>query len=135
MSFFNPGKTCVFSHVQAQLTMGGEPIKNATVIRRWEWKDLREEQTQTDESGRFELPAVYESSAMRFLPIELVIAQGLYVVIDGEEIRFWSNSKRNPEENSEFKGRPISLYCDLNNEMEITREFGSLMNTLCTWEK
>ncbi len=50
MSFFNPTKTCVFSAVKAQLTMNGEPLKNATVIRRWEWQELREEKTQTDEN-------------------------------------------------------------------------------------
>src|SRR5688572_12294402 len=133
MSFFNPGKTCVFSAVRAQLTLNGEPVKNATVIRRWEWKDLQEETTKTDEKGYFELPAVFESSISRMLPVELVIAQGLYVVIEEEERKFWSNSKREPEENAEFLGRPISLVCELTDEMKITREFGSRMHTLCKW--
>ena len=135
MSFFNPTKTCVFSAVKAQLTMNGEPLKNAKVIRRWEWQELREEKTQTDENGYFELPAVFESSLSRMLPVELVIAQGLYVVVDGEEKKFWSNSKREPGENVEFNGSPISLVCELTNEMRINRDFGSRMNTLCTWEK
>lgn len=69
------------------------------------------------------------------LPVELVIAQGLYVVVDGEEKKFWSNSKREPGENVEFNGGPISLVCELTNEMRINRDFGSRMNTLCTWEK
>lgn len=135
MAFFNPGKTCVFSAVRAQLTMNGEPVKDATVIRRWEWQELREETTKTDENGVFELPAVFESSVTRMLPIELVIAQGLYVVIDGEEKKFWSNSKRKPEENAEFNGRPIALSCELTDEMKINRDFGSRMFTLCTWEE
>lgn len=135
MSFFNPTKTCVFSEVKAQLAMNGEPLKGATVIRRWEWQELKEERTVTDENGFFQLPAVFESSITRMLPIELVIAQGLYVIVEGEEKKFWSNSKRKPEENVEFNGRPISLFCELTNEMRITREFGSRMNTLCTWEK
>ncbi|WP_157209854.1 DUF6795 domain-containing protein [Marinimicrobium agarilyticum] len=51
MSFFNPGKTCVFSEVKAHLTHDGEPLKNATVIRRWEWKEQHEQRTQTDGKG------------------------------------------------------------------------------------
>jgi hypothetical protein len=133
MSFFNPGKTCVFSHVTAQLTLDGEPLKNVTVIRRWEWNELREDRTQTDERGYFELPPVFESSISRFLPVEIVIAQALFVVVEGEEQRFWSNSKRTAGENDEFQGRPISLVCELTDEMRITREFGSRMNTLCSW--
>lgn len=135
MSFFSPGKTCVFSEVKARVTLNGEPVKNASVIRRWEWKELQEERTTTDNDGYFTFPAAYESSVTRMLPIELVIAQGLYVVVDGEEQKIWSNSKRNPEQNSEFQGQPISLVCELTNEMRITREFRSRMHTLCEWEK
>lgn len=135
MPLINPTKACVFSAVKARLTMNGVPLKNVTVIRRWEWRQLKEESTATDENGFFQLPAIFESSITRMLPIELVVAQGLYVIVDGEEKKFWSNSKRMPEENAEFGGRPISLFCELTKEMRITREFGSRMNTLCTWEK
>lgn len=134
MSILSPTKTCVFSEVNARLTMNGEPLKNATIVRRWEWNKLREQTTTTDESGYFEFPAVFETSVTRMLPIELVIAQGLYVIVDGEERKFWSNSKREPEENAEFQGRPISLMCELTNEMKINRDFGSRMHTLCTWK-
>lgn len=134
MSVFGAGKTCVFSQVDAQLTYNGEPLKNARVIRRWEWNELKEEETLTDDNGRFQFPAVFERSITRFLPVELVIAQGLYVVVDGEEQKFWSNSKRKPEENSEFKGKSISLVCELTNEMKSYRESGSRMRTLCTWD-
>ena len=133
MGIFDAGKTCVFSAVKARLTMNGEPIKDAKVIRRWEWNELQEEITATDENGEFEFPAVFESSITRMLPVELVIAQGLYVVIEGKEKKFWSNSKREPEENAEFQGRSIDLSCELTNESKIYRDFGSRMRTLCTW--
>jgi len=127
-------KTCVFSAIKARITFNGEPVKQAKVIRKWEWKELREENTQTDDHGYFEFPAAFESSITRLLPVELVIAQGLYVVVDGEEKKFWSNSKREPDENAEFNGKPIALICDLTDEMQIYRDFGSRMNTLCRWE-
>jgi hypothetical protein len=133
MSFLNPTKTCVFSAVKARLTMNGEPLKGATVIRRWEWQKLQEESTKTDEQGEFTFPAVFESSATRLLPVELVIAQGLYVKLNGEEKKLWSNSKREPKENTEYNGRPISLVCELTHEMKTTRENGAIRSTLCTW--
>ena len=135
MSIFKPGKTCVFSKVNAVLTENGTPLSNVKVVRKWEWKDLKEETTTTDENGRFEFPAVFESSATRLLPVELVIAQGLYVVINGEEQKIWSNSKREPEENAEYGGKPISLMCELTNELKIYRDQGSRMRTLCSWEE
>lgn len=135
MSLFNPTKTCVFSAVKAQLTMNGQALKGVTVVRRWEWQTLREDVTKTDDAGFFSFPAVFESSVTRLLPVELVIAQGLYVKIGNEEKKFWSNSKREAKENAEFNGQPISLVCELTHEMKITREFGSMMNTLCSWGK
>ena len=135
MSFLSVGKTCVFSEVKAVLTRDGEPLKNIEVIRKWEWKELKEEKTHTDENGVFTFPAVFESSATRLLPIELVIGQALFVKENNVETKFWSHSKRKPEENSEFNGKPIDLICELNNELKIYDHSGSTMRTLCSWEK
>lgn len=134
MGIFDAGKVCVFSHVKAKLTKGGEPLANAKVIRRWEWQELREESTTTNNEGEFEFPAIFERSITRFFPSELIIGQALYVIVEGEEQKFWSHAKRQPEENSEFKGKPISLICELTNESKLHEEFGSAMLTLCTWE-
>lgn len=133
MSVFNVGKVCVFSEVKARVTENGEPLKNAVIVRKWEWRDLHEERATTDENGYFEFSAVFERSVARqFLPVELVIAQGLYVEQGGNQTKFWSNSKREPEENAELGGSPINLSCELTDEMKITRQYGSIMNTLCT---
>jgi hypothetical protein len=134
MSLFNPTKTCVFSAVKARLTKNGEPLRNVTVIRRWEWKAAHEDSATTDTNGNLKFPAVYESSLTRLTPMELVIAQSLHAKVDGEEFMFWVNTKFDPKENAEFKGRPTVLTCDLSKEMKTTREFGSIMYTLCTWE-
>lgn len=133
MSLFDIGKVCVFSKVKARITVNGEPLKNTVVIRKWEWRELRQDRTTTDENGYFTLPAVFERSIVnRALPIELVIAQGIYVETEGEVKKIWSNSKREPEENAELGGQPINLSCELTNDMKITRQYGSIMNTLCT---
>lgn len=136
MSLFDIGKVCVFSEVKARITVNGEPLKNTVVIRKWEWRELRQDRTTTDENGYFTFPAVFERSIMnRALPIELVIAQGLYVETNGETKKIWSNSKREPEENAELGGQSINLSCELTNDMKITRQYGSIMNTLCTWSE
>ena len=131
MSFPNPTQTCVFSAVKARLALNGQPLKGVTVIRRWEWQKPREEVTETDEHGEFSFPAAFESSVTRLLPIELVVAQGLYVEINGKEKKFWSNLKRDPKENTEYNGQPISLVCELTGDMKTTREGGAIRSTLC----
>lgn len=135
MSLFDIGKTCVFSEVKARLYKNGEPLRNVKVIRRWEWNQLESDSTTTDDKGYFEFPAVFEKSVSRLLPVELVIAQGLYVIDGDEEQKIWSNSKREPEENAEFGGKPFDLVCELTDEMKIYKDFGTRMRTLCTWSK
>lgn len=135
MSFLGIGKTCVFSSVTAVLTKNGEPLEGVRVIRRWEWNELKQDETTTNEQGVFEFSAVYESSVSRLLPVELVIAQGLYVEIEGREEKIWSNTKRRPEDRAEFGGMEVTLICELTNKRKIYRDFGSVMNTLCTWEE
>lgn len=128
---YNPLKTCVFSPVKAQLLLNGEPVKGAIVIRRWDWQKLREERTVTDDQGYFYFPVVYEYSILRLLPAEIVIGQGLYTLVDGEEFSFWTNARRDPEENAEYQGNPIDIVCDLRDEEVLIKEFGARMVTLC----
>ena len=127
----NPLKTCVFSSVKAQLLLNGEPVKGATVIRRWDWQKLREDRTVTDDDGYFHFPVVYEYSILRLLPAEIVIGQGLYTLVDEEEMSFWTNARRDPEENSEYQGHSIDITCDLKDEEILIKEFGARMVTLC----
>ena len=133
MSILDAGKVCVFSQIEGRLTRDGEALHNTTVIRRWEWNSMKEDSTITDENGYFEFPSVYERSISRFMPVELVIGQGLYVVESGGETQIWSNSKREPEENAELDGRPLKLVCEMTNEMALHEEFSSLLLTLCVW--
>lgn len=133
MAMANPLKACVFSGVQARLTLRGEPLRGATVVRRWDWQRAREDRTTTDDDGGFRFGPVFESSVTRLLPVEFVVAQGLYVQVDGEEIKIWSNSKRRPQEDGEFLGRPMVMACELTHAPAVRRDFRTPMHTLCTW--
>lgn len=135
MSFLNPTKTCVFSAVKARLTKNGEPLKGVTVVRRWRWHEPHEDSAKTDAKGEFTFPAVFELSVARLLPIEVVIAQSLRVNVNGEEEVFWVNSKRDPKENGEYNGRPMSLVCEMTHEMKIYNDSGVMMSTLCSLDQ
>ncbi len=125
------GRTCVFSAVKAQLILNGKPVLHTKVIRRWEWNSQKSDESITDEQGFVTFPAVFEFSISRFLPIELVIAQGVYIVRDGEEKKIWSNSKRKSGENTEYGGARFDVVCELANERILIEDYGSLMVTMC----
>lgn len=131
LSLFNIGKTCVFSEVQMQILLNGKPVSNTLVTRQWDWNKRNRDESKTDENGRVSFPAVYESSASRLFPTELVIGQQLSVLVDGEEKVLWSNSKREPEENSEYGGETFDVVCELTDEEMLIEDYGSLMVTMC----
>lgn len=134
MGIFDGAKTCVFSEVNARLTLNGEPLANARVVRQWEWNDRKRDEAMSDENGIVSLPAMYESSISRLLPTELVIGQQLSVEVNGEEKVFWTNSKREPEENAEYGGKAFRLSCELSDEEALIEDYGSLMVTMCQLE-
>ncbi len=124
-----------FSAVKARLLLNGKPVSNAKVKRRWSWNKRKFDESVTNDDGYVFFPAVFESSVSRLLPIELVIGQGLLVEIEGEERVFWSNTKREPEENAEYGGTEFDVICELNNEDILIEDYGSLMLTICKLKK
>jgi len=135
MSIFDVGKTCVFSSVKVQLLQNGKPVVNAKVSREWNWNSSKEDESTTNADGYVTFPAVFESSVSRLLPIEIVITQHLSVNINGEELVFWTNAKRKPEENSEYGGAEFDAICELSEEEVLVEDYGSLMLTKCKLNK
>jgi len=125
------GKTCVFSSVKARILLNGKPLTNYKVTLKWDWNKEKSDESTTDENGVVTFPAVFESSISRLLPIEVVIAQSLSVVVDGEQNDFWISSKRAPEENAEYSGKNIDITCELTDEKVLVRNFGSKILTAC----
>ncbi|EPC03977.1 hypothetical protein L861_01355 [Litchfieldella anticariensis FP35 = DSM 16096] len=133
MSFFDVGKAYVFSPTRITITLNKEPLKNAKVIRRWNWNDEGEDHAFTNDDGVIELPEVRRRGITQFIPAEFVATQQIVVVIDGKEERVWLYSKREPGENAELGGKPLVLNCELSNEEKMYRDFGSPLLTKCTW--
>jgi hypothetical protein len=134
MSIFDVGKTCVFSAVKVRLLHKGKPVSNAKVTRQWEWNKRNYDESVTNDDGYVLFPATFESSLSRLFPTELVIGQQLSVQINGEEKVFWTNSKREPEENAEYGGVKFQVVCELSDEEKLIEDYGSLMVTVCKLE-
>ena len=134
MSFFSVGKTCVFSEVKVRLLLNGKPVSNVEVTRQWEWNKLNSDNKTTDAQGYVSFPAVFESSVSRLLPVELVVGQQLSIQLEGKEKVFWTNSKREPEENAEYGGKKFNAVCELASEEILIEDYGSLMVTMCQLE-
>lgn len=128
------GGSCVFSEVRGVLLFKGQPAAGATIKRQVEYRTRDSDQTTADAAGVFSLPALYQRSAAKFLPAEFVAAQSLVVEYQGQEFRIWSNTKRRSEENAELGGRALDLRCELTDELQLHREFGSILRTNCRWE-
>lgn len=133
MSVLGGGKACIFSEVSGVLLFNGEPAAGAIVKRQVEHQGQESDQATADEAGRFSLPALYQRSVSRLLPAEFVAAQSLVVEYQDQEYRIWSNTKRKPEENAELGGQPLNLRCEITAELQLHREFGSILRTNCTW--
>ena len=136
MTKTGPLKACVFSQVDARMTLNGEPVVGARILREWEWQKKKQDETVTDSDGKFSFPAVYESSPTRLFPSEFNVSQFLTVFYQGEEFAFWVTNKREVEENVELGGLPLNLNCELSDEPSITK-FGlaSKVYSLCTWKE
>lgn len=133
MSIFDAGKVCVFSEVNLELTHNGEPASGAKVWRRISWQKEIVEEFEVGSDGELHLPAVYQTSVTKFLPMEFVVSQVFEVTYNEQKFEIWINSKRSPEENSELGGAKLNLACELTDDAELHEEFDTLLLTSCRW--
>ncbi len=88
MSFFEVGEVCTFSAIYGVVTKEGQPVKNAKIVRGVDYQSKSQDETDTDEYGRFSMPALFERSITRFLPQEFVVGQSLLIEEGGELLKF-----------------------------------------------
>ncbi len=108
---------CLFSEVDGVVVKGGTPVASAVVEQeyRWAWKDeTGTKEVKTDADGKFHFPAIVKSSFFgSLLPHEPMVRQTLLIKQDGKVYKAWMFDKGNYQQNGELQGKPISLYCDL----------------------
>ncbi len=128
------GKVCLFSSMSGVITLDGEPVVNARLVRTVELSSPGVDETTTDSQGYFEFPAVFKRTITKILPQEYASNQDIMVVHDGKQYRMWSAVKRTPEENSESRGKPLVVKCELNSQETMIKVNNSPIFSLCTWD-
>ncbi len=128
------GKLCIFSAISGVITLNGQPVAHARLIRTGEKERTHQDETTTDEKGYFEFPAMYERSIAKYLPMEFVASQTIMVEYKGQTYKLWSGVKRKPEENTESRGKPLIVQCDLNQERDLKEVNSTPIISMCTWD-
>jgi hypothetical protein len=134
MSIFDVGKMCTFSKISGVILNNGEPVVGATIFREARYEKTFSDQTVTDNNGHFEMPALYVRSVAKFLPQEFVVWQSIKVDFNGSEYDIWGATKMSKEENSESRGKPLIVTCELSDEKRIIRIAGVSFITKCKWD-
>lgn len=135
MSLFKGEKVCIASGFEGRVTMKGKPAAGARIVRKFNWKDEKgeTEETVADEDGRFGFPSHWDV-LRRFLPVEVVAYQSLFVHYDGQEYQVWGTGKMQKSEYSEFGGKPKNFRCELTDELRRVDLEHGFVGTSCYWE-
>ncbi len=134
MGLTNIGKLCIFSAISGVITLNGQPVANAKVIRTASKERDHQDETTTDENGHFAFPPMYERSIAKYLPMEFVASQEIMVEYKNKSYKLWSGVKWKPEENAESRGKPLVVQCQLEIDDKYISVDGSKFFTLCTWD-
>lgn len=134
MAISDAGKVCLFSKVSGVILLDGKPAANALVVRRANLTKELKDETRTDENGYFEMPAVFTRTVTKFLPQEFAPKQNIDVTYNGIDYSIWSAVKSGPEENTESKGKPLEVTCELNSENTTIVVNGAFIYSRCTWD-
>lgn len=133
MSLSDFGKVCLFSGMSGVITLNGNPVVNARLVRTADRDGSKTDETTTDDYGYFEFPAMWERTITKYLPQEFVAAQEIILIHEGVKHEIWSAVKRKPDENAESRGEKIELKCELSNEEQHFWVAGTPIHTRCTW--
>ena len=128
------GKVCVFSAISGVVTLNGQPVAHAKLVRTASKEREHQDETTTDENGYFSFPAMYERSIAKFLPMEFVAKQKIMIEHNGKSYKLWSGVKGKPDENVEARGKPLIVECQLNNDISHIWVNGLVFSTLCKWD-
>jgi hypothetical protein len=134
MAMSDVGKVCLFSAISGVITLDGMPVTSARLVRIGDRDGAKTDETTTDENGYFEFPAMLERTITKFLPMEFVASQEIIVHYNNQEYSIWRAVKRNPAENTESRGKPFIVKCELSGEETHLRVNNSPIFTLCSWD-
>ena len=94
------------------VTRGGAPVANTTVVLSERYEDFTcvesSAQTQTDESGRFHLPAIVRFRLFRALIGDPLFSWNLCIFVDGARLHGYTGAGL-----GQVEPIPIAMSCDL----------------------
>jgi hypothetical protein len=134
LSIFDTGKVCTFLAFSGVILKGRTPVSNATVTRTTSYQKKETDRTRTDEHGYFEMPARFERSISSLLPQEFAVGQLVTVTVNDVDYVIWDGVKRIRDENSEARGKPLIVTCDIENELRAIEVDCQPFVTKCTWD-
>jgi hypothetical protein len=137
MSLFKSPTHCVFSAISGTLTLNGEPVKNARVVRSGKLGHAKKsivDEITTDENGYFSLPDMYQSASEAGGLVKFVIFQTIQVTYQGKKYDIWDGAKYDGNKNSESRGRELNVKCELSDSTEYKAVNGNNYYTNCMWD-
>lgn len=130
-------KLYLMSEISGTITLNGEPAAGAKLKRIVSKAYSRSELTDeavADANGYFSMPAVTQRKfVQKLLPLEFVVPSLIFVTYQGQEYKIWSSTKRDPENNTENRGKPLVVQCELVSEIQRFRVDGAPFTVLCDW--
>ena len=134
MGLSDLGKVCLFSEMSGVVKLDGKPVAGVRLVRTVNLSTDITDETVTDSEGRFHFPAAYEKTVTKYLPQEFVSNQEITAHFNNKQYRMWSAVKRTPEENSESRGKPLVVTCNLDGEETLIKVNRSPIFSLCNWD-
>lgn len=126
---------CVcFRLCQGQLLWTVDRIANARLVRTGDRDGPKVDETVTDANGNFAFPAMHERTITKLLPQEFVASQKMVVTYNDKNYEIWSSVKRKSEENTESRGKPLVVTCELNSEERSVVVDRVPIHGLCLWD-
>src|SRR5690554_5318231 len=130
-------KLYLMSEISGTITLNGEPAAGAKLKRIVSKAYSRSELTDeavTDANGYFTMPAVTQRKfVQKIFPMEFMVPSVIFVTYQGQEYKVWSSTKREPEKNTENRGKPLVVQCELSADERVFGVNSSPFITICDW--
>ena len=133
---FRPFQICMFSEVNAVVTLHGKPVVGAEIVRTSNELDSKvyTEKTITDAQGRFHFDALWVFSLRNFIPLNPMIKQHINIYYQHQEYMGWLGFKGNYGHNDELDDNKSLIFtCELSEEPTLKYQTRGNIKGICKW--
>ena len=135
---FRPFQICMFSEVNAVVTLHGKPVAGAEIVRTSNELDSKvyTDKTTTDAQGRFHFNALWVFSLRHFMPLlHPMVEQHITIYYQGKAHMGFDHSKNGYGHNEELDDdKPLNFTCELSDEPSIKyQEVAGNIKGICKW--